>query len=528
MFTKRLLFTLLFLVSILLAACTPPPATPQAPPVEPTSVPPTAVPTAVPTTAPTAVPDALTLVQLYYAAIEAGDVAKAMTFVSDNYVMTDPTGYTRGKEASTAAWQGYFDAGFTFDQSDFKAAGNRVTSCFKVYQDGALIDQGCSAVTHVRDGKITFDGLVMAEAQFIVEEYYAALNANNIDDAMSFIAEDALFINPMGSFTGQEEIRASLEDLFKEGITFELSNFRDTDGRVVYDYKVLVQGEVVETGTDGLTIVKDGRVVFDGTERTEAGYQASMQPDTQPTIPEVTYAVSEHVFDGPSEIEGGWVKLTLTNEGQEAHHLQLIKLLEGKTMDDLNAALSTDGENFPTWAIPYGGPNAPDPGGTTSAIVYIDPGSYAMICVIPDAEGIPHFIQGMVAPLTVTEPTGPVADEPLADITINLTEFTFLVSGELTPGEHIIRFNNAGTQVHEAYLVKLNDGVTAEDYLNTPLGEIPPAISLGGITGIVPGDDNYIPVTLEAGEYALYCFFIDPTTHAPHFVQGMVLQLTVK
>ena len=475
----------------------------------------------------------------------------------------------------------------------------------------------------------------LSEAASLVQRYYNAVNVEDLDTAMSFIAEEAVFINPMGSFIGKEEIRASLEILFEENITFEISNFRDTDGRVVYDYKVLVDGEGAEPGTDGLTIVKEGMIVFDGTERTERDDQAFMQPDpvtvvqsffearaakdldaaaalldddvrwrgtpymtgkvsvlaflqgnmdagftdeisdlratrgrvtytwttyrngtfqvsgedtivvengkivaiesyavmgedTRPEIAEVAFTASDSAFSGPDELEGGWVKLTLTNDGQEGHHLQLVKLEEGKTLDELNAALTANPEIFPAWSTPYGGPNAPDPGGTTSAIVYLEAGRYALIDVIPNAEGIPHFMHGMITTLTVTEPKGVLSGEPLADISVNLTEFAFLVSGELTPGEHIIRFNNAGKQVHEAFLIKLNEGATADDYLNTPPGEIPPAISLGGLTGLISGEGQYIPVTLEAGEYALFCFFPDPGTHAPHFVQGMMLQFTVE
>jgi hypothetical protein len=253
-----------------------------------------------------------------------------------------------------------------------------------------------------------------------------------------------------------------------------------------------------------------------------------MGDDTRPQIAEVTFTASDNAFTGPAEIAGGWVKIVLINEGQEGHHIQLVKLFDGKTAEDLKAALAEDGENVPAWSQPYGGPNAPDPGGVTSAIVYLDAGTYALIDVIPNAEGIPHFLTGLITTLTVTEPKGIISGEPLADITITLNEFTFLVSGELTPGEHIIRFNNAGKQIHEAFLVKLNDGATADDYLNTLPGEIPPALSIGGITGVVPGNGQYIPVTLEAGEYALFCFYPDPGTHAPHFVQGMVLQFTIK
>jgi ketosteroid isomerase-like protein len=213
--------------------------------------------------------DPLSVVQRYYEAIEANDIDKAATFFAEDIVMTDPSGMTTGKAAVIAAWKGYLDAGFTFDQSDFRASGERVTSCFKVYQNSALIDQGCSAVTHVRGGKIIFDGLEPAEAQFVVQSYYDAVNAKQTDAALAFIADDALFINPIGEFRGKDQIREHLQILANDGLSFDLSNFRNTDGRVVYDYIVLVNGEQVEVGTNGLTIVQNGKITFDGTEETE-------------------------------------------------------------------------------------------------------------------------------------------------------------------------------------------------------------------------------------------------------------------
>jgi hypothetical protein len=88
---------------------------------------------------------------------------------------------------------------------------------------------------------------------------------------MSFIASDAVFINPTGTYKGADAIRESLEGLKTDGITFDLSNFRNTDGTVVYDYEVLQGGNVLDKGTNGLTQVKDGLVIFDGTEETAAG-----------------------------------------------------------------------------------------------------------------------------------------------------------------------------------------------------------------------------------------------------------------
>jgi outer membrane protein assembly factor BamB len=137
-----------------------------------------------------------------------------------------------------------------------------------VFANGASVDSGCNNVTHVRAGKIIFDGLESAEQIWIVQKYYDAINVKNLDLAMSFIASDAVFINPTGTYEGAESIRESLKGLNTDGITFELSNFRNTLGKVIYDYKVMQGANLLDQGTNGLTMVKDGKIVFDGTEDT--------------------------------------------------------------------------------------------------------------------------------------------------------------------------------------------------------------------------------------------------------------------
>ena len=239
--TKR--FSILFALALLLAAC-----------------------------APAAQTDDLTLiVKAFYDAFNEGDIEKAMSLTAEEYVMNDPFG-TYNKTDAAVQWQAVRDAGITFNQTNFVHTGNgRVTSCYEVFENGTSIDKGCGSVTYVRDGKIVFDGLENAEQIWVVQEYYEALNAGNIDFAMSFIASDAVFINPTGTYEGADAIRASLEGLKTDDITFDLSNFRNTDGTVVYDYEVLQGGNVLDKGTNGLTMVKDGLVVFDGTEETVPG-----------------------------------------------------------------------------------------------------------------------------------------------------------------------------------------------------------------------------------------------------------------
>jgi ketosteroid isomerase-like protein len=212
--------------------------------------------------------DPVTVVKSFYEIINTKDVEKAMELTAEDYVMNDPFG-TYDRAGAAVQWQAVVDAGLSFNQTNFvDTGGGRVTSCYEVLENGTSIDKGCGNVTHVRDGKIIFDGLENAEQVWIVQKYYETLNAKKLDLAMSFIASDAVFINPTGTYEGADAIRESLAGLNKDGITFNLSNFRNTSGEVVYDYEVLQGGNVLDQGTNGLTIVKDGKVVFDGTEDT--------------------------------------------------------------------------------------------------------------------------------------------------------------------------------------------------------------------------------------------------------------------
>jgi ketosteroid isomerase-like protein len=104
----------------------------------------------------------------------------------------------------------------------------------------------------------------------VVQAYYTAVNTGDLDQAMTFIADDAVFINPTGTYTGIEAVRKSLAQVVSDHLTFDLSNFKDADGRVTYDYTVKIDGAAIESGTTGLTWVKAGKVVFDGTTDTEA------------------------------------------------------------------------------------------------------------------------------------------------------------------------------------------------------------------------------------------------------------------
>src|ERR1043165_1013274 len=100
----------------------------------------------------------------------------------------------------------------------------------------------------------------------VVQGFYDALNDRDINRVMFYFADDALQIDAFGNrFEGAEAIRTTLQSAISDSVTVEVKDPTDTNGRVVYKYDVYVGGAYVAT-VDGLTVISDGKVIFDGTQ----------------------------------------------------------------------------------------------------------------------------------------------------------------------------------------------------------------------------------------------------------------------
>jgi len=238
---------------------------------------------------------------------------------------------------------------------------------------------------------------------------------------------------------------------------------------------------------------------------------------------------ADFAFDAPDRIQAGLTTIRLINKGPSPHHVELVRLDQGKTLPDFLAALKGGGPP-PPWATMIGGPNSPVPGDSSTAVFSLAPGTYAMICFIPAADGMPHFAKGMARMITVTGPAPtPAAPEPAADMVVKLVDYDFQFSQPLTPGHHTIRVENAGQQLHELVFVKLSPGRTAMDFADWAFKQTgaPPGDLRGGISGILPGAHAFIVTDLTPGEYALICFFPDVKDGKPHLAHGMIKTITV-
>ncbi|MBC7670832.1 MAG: hypothetical protein H7247_00300, partial [Polaromonas sp.] len=245
----------------------------------------------------------------------------------------------------------------------------------------------------------------------------------------------------------------------------------------------------------------------------------------------VVIKASDYTFDAPASIPAGYNTFRLSNGGKELHHVQIVQLLQGKTFADFTESMKKQGPP-PVWAKVVGGPNASAPSGPVSeATVKLDAGNYALLCVIPSPDGTPHVMKGMVRPLTVIAASGEKAAEPKADVTVHLNDYGFVMPHTLTKGTHTFKIVNDAMQPHEMLVVALAPGKTVNDMASWVAGGMkgpPPAMPVGGVTGMAKGTSNVIPVEMKAGEYGLLCFMPDAKDGKPHVDHGMMAQLRVK
>ncbi len=99
----------------------------------------------------------------------------------------------------------------------------------------------------------------------------------------------------------------------------------------------------------------------------------------------VFVTASDFAFTAPDSITAGLEMFHLANKGPSIHHVQVVELLQGKTIGDLTAATGLA------------------PGAHQVISLTLTPGTYGLLCFIPDArDGKAHALHGMVKQITVS------------------------------------------------------------------------------------------------------------------------------
>lgn len=102
----------------------------------------------------------------------------------------------------------------------------------------------------------------------VMDAYTAAINAHDVETALSYVADDAVYSRPTGDFKGKEEIRQFIEDIIARNVQVELFGQRQVDGeRVTWQSRVRLDdpqnpgGPQLEIVNNSESIVRDGKIV---------------------------------------------------------------------------------------------------------------------------------------------------------------------------------------------------------------------------------------------------------------------------
>jgi uncharacterized cupredoxin-like copper-binding protein len=134
-------------------------------------------------------------------------------------------------------------------------------------------------------------------------------------------------------------------------------------------------------------------------------------------VADVTATMRDFGFVAPTEVEAGHQQWQVVNEGPQPHELVVRRLDDGVTYDQLVSqsvaiapASPAAGHDHGATQGPItslttavGGVQAVAPGDAAWLSIDLEPGTYVIICHVPDPEtGKEHAELGMIQELTVT------------------------------------------------------------------------------------------------------------------------------
>ena len=103
----------------------------------------------------------------------------------------------------------------------------------------------------------------------VMDAYTEAINAHDVERALSYVADDAVYERPGGAFNGKAEVRTFVEGIIARDVHVELIGEREVNGeevtwqsRVTIDDPENPDGPQLELVNNSASIVRDGKIVM--------------------------------------------------------------------------------------------------------------------------------------------------------------------------------------------------------------------------------------------------------------------------
>lgn len=127
--------------------------------------------------------------------------------------------------------------------------------------------------------------------------------------------------------------------------------------------------------------------------------EAPMSPQIPAGATTVTVEIADNSYTLPEgNVQGPWVALQATNEDATDHEMLVLRLEGDATTETL---LTSPGPNLPEGLTFIGQATVPAGGQGTLLLAGLQPGTYAIVDLFPNADGIPNLVDGMEVTFTV-------------------------------------------------------------------------------------------------------------------------------
>lgn len=237
------------------------------------------------------------------------------------------------------------------------------------------------------------------------------------------------------------------------------------------------------------------------------------------TMPEITVEIGNDLFKAPAELPAGLVAVTFQDRRTDPKDgVPIIaRLHEGVSMEEVLA------EGDPTAP-----PKATMLGGQVGRTIFqLAAGNYFIQWASEDDSGpapVPFRVEG----------DSNAATAPKSDLQLNLLDFSFTLPDTVPSGKQLWQVTNQGKTAHHALILKLNDGVSDDEFTNwlmepEPTGPPPAQLVVHGAPHD-PGVTSWREIDLAPGTYYVVCFLPDFAQNPPlpHVVHGMLRRFIVQ
>lgn len=221
-----------------------------------------------------------------------------------------------------------------------------------------------------------------------IENFIACRNAGDYAAYAALLTPDRMLVE--AGTTNPYDVIADLEGFNLPITTLALGDVRThADGRLSAEF-VHLFGSHLYYRSRLYVVEDDGYVKFD-----EERYLPEEPPGEQSAV-DVRLVDFGFELDHTTIANAQYVVLRGENAGNHQHEIIVARLPEGATVEQ-----ALTGE-VPEDQIEFAGQTAIAPGQADDLVlVNLEPGTYALLCLLDEPDGVPHAAKGMVAQLTI-------------------------------------------------------------------------------------------------------------------------------